>query len=551
MSGTAKSLSQLYAEFPSGGVANITAQNVRDLVTSVPLWDDPGNSSGLGAPAILRGTVEAHLSAGVTQGAGQTLGVRQATYTGLQNAINYAVANGKFFEIEPGIYEYYSATPLTIPVPSAGELGGLTWRGTPNSRIIQFYTTTPGTPAFVVGDITNANYAWHIDMDGAAFEYGATQTGFTSSVNLAIGGLTNCSFANIRVGGGSGSFQPYNCMTFTTGGALTATFSCKFSNFNLNGAQANYANFLSLGTGNLFENFYINGSGNSITGSMFVASSSGYTEQNFDQFNLEHCSCNIAMNLSFGAGATFSHTHFEDVTMTGANPSLIQTNGGVYAFEQLTLTDPKFLTANMSGTGSVIADYTPGNSVIKVKNFIWQCNTASHVNAPVNFLTLSGLPADTVTEATIEGALISDYTGGNLAGNFSLDSHMPVGANAFLFPNKFNRYDYGKSGSRVDSPVIAVSATYTHYGQLRNATLVVPASITGFTITLAAVQGATGTQAVITGTVCNVRRATGSPSGTLLVKDDAGTTLTTSTTAATDYWYIFNGTHYVTFTPVT
>jgi hypothetical protein len=95
-----------------------------------------------------------------------------------------------------------------------------------------------------------------------------------------------------------------------------------------------------------------------------------------------------------------------------------------------------------------------------------------------------------------------------------------------------------------------VSAAYTHYGQQIDATLLVPASTSGFTITLSNMMGPAGTQNTTTGTRVHITRLSGTYAGTILVKDDAGTTLTTSAAAALNQDYVFNGTHYVTFTPV-
>jgi hypothetical protein len=548
MSGTARSVSQLYAETPSGGVANVTAAVIRDGWTSFPPFDDPANASGLGAPAILRGTVQAHLCAGVTQGSGQTLGVRQATYTGLQNAINYAGANGKFFEIEPGIYEYYSATALTIPYTATG----FTWRGTTSSRIIQFYTTTPGVPVFVVGDSTNTNEGYHINIDGASFEYGVSQTGFTSSCNLVFGGLDNCYFRNVNAGGPSGAFPAYNCITWSNGGGGAPCFSSEFDNFSLAGAQNTYFNCQNVGTGNLFDNFYINGNSASITGYYFFMAASGFTEQNFRQMNIEHGSCNQAMFIQGAFGLRMENLHVEDITLTGANPCFILSSvSGPYCIDNLTFVDNKVLTASMSGTAAVINDYAPGGGSIRVNDFIWIWNMASQINAPLKLLTVNGLPSNSPNVVTFEKARLYDPGGNNLnSGNISFDTHMPVGANAFIMPTKWGRYDYGKGGSEVNRAVINVSTTYTHYGQFSYATIIVPDSITSFIITLAATMGATGTLPPQTGNIVNIYRSSGTVTGTLTVKDDAGTTLTTNTTS-TDLWYQFNGTHYVTFTPVT
>ena len=144
-----------------------------------------------------------------------------------------------------------------------------------------------------------------------------------------------------------------------------------------------------------------------------------------------------------------------------------------------------------------------------------------------------------------EAAAASNQT---YAAFFGFDGHMPTGT--FVGAQKFDRYEFGASGSLVKHAVINVLANYTHYGQHVDATLIVPASVTGFTITLAATMGATGNEPVATGNRVYFIRQSGTASGTVLIKDAAGTTLATNTTNA-HLSFRFNGTQYVAITPVT
>lgn len=507
--------------------------------------DDPTNTSGLSAPAIIRGTVYAHLVSGVTLGSGQSTATRQATATALQSAINYSVANGKFFEIEPSIYEIDSTTGINIANTSGTTQFEL--HGTTMSRIINYNVSGTGAPVLTVGDTTGASYSYNIRIKGLSLEHGSTQSGLTSSVALTLMGLSQCSIEQISAGAPYGTYPEYNCVTVA--GPLHC-FSCSFRDWALNGAQANMLFIDVIGTGNVFENLYLNNNSAALSGSFLVlANSQAFTEQDFRQINVEHGSCNNPVKIQFSNGLSLRNLHMESIVMTGAYPALITTNGYVVDIDQLTVQNCSFLTANASGVGYVLVDYSPGAGVVSIGHLNMIYDTASQINMPLYLFQGSGLPADANSIIEIGNARLFDNGGNNFSGNLSFDSHMPVPT--FQVPSNFLRYEYGKWGSRVTKAVIPVTATYTHYGQHEDATLEVPASITSFTITLAAVQGATGTQAVRTGAVVNIRRQSGTASGTLTVKNDAGTTLTTSTTAATDYYYVFSGTHYATFTPVT
>jgi hypothetical protein len=98
--------------------------------------------------------------------------------------------------------------------------------------------------------------------------------------------------------------------------------------------------------------------------------------------------------------------------------------------------------------------------------------------------------------------------------------------------------------------VITISATATVYCQYVNPTIMVPQTITGFTLTLDDTLGATGTRKGVSGQWIRIRRqGSGAASGTLVVTNGGagGGNLTITAlngTAPAEMWFIFDGTNW-------
>ena len=516
----------------------------------VPTLDDPQNTSGLGTAAILRGTVSTYSLAGLTPGAGQTTAVRQANATALQNAINYCAANGKFFEVIPNTYEINTSTGLVVPAGA-----GFVLRGSPNAIIKQFYNSGSGAPVLSIGDATGSVQSTSFDIEGLWLQYGTSQSGLTSAKTLLVNALSHSRLDFIGLGG-VGLNPGYNNLTFGGG----PCFSNVYSNFDCNQAIQNQIYVGVNGTGNVFTNIYLNNGGSGIynpLGGNYLAFEGGITnEMTFTQLNCEWGACNRLMDLQNMVGLHFIDLHVEGIKFTGSSPVCFNTAHSNVTWDTCDFVDVVANAANMSGSLCVMLDYNGDASTLQMNNFTWINNFTGQINTNVLMFSPSGgtLGQDT-SVVTINKGGFHDQTGFTNAAfiqNVQFDVHMPVTSTQFFAPLRFDSYNWGAWGSVLNKPVIyPIHSTYTHYGQHQNATLLVDAFITNFTITLSNLMGASGTQNVPTGTVTHVRRESGSASGTLTVKDDAGTTLTTNTTAATDYFYQFNGTHYVAFTQVT
>lgn len=505
------------------------------------LSDDPANASGLSAPAIVRGTVYAHLAAGVTVGTGNSGTVRTATGTALQAAINYAVTNNKFFEIEPNIYEINNSAGLVVPYSNSG----MNWHGSTSSYIAQYATNAP---ILTLGDTTGANINYRMVLNGVGMYYGVTQAGQTSAIALQMGPHAWCNFSNVVISpyAPGGTFNAYIGMKHYTG-----SFSGNFDNFYIEAGQLHIVQMAGSSSGNVWNNTYCAaGTLNNPTALSGYAFGwdNGTTNTVFNQLNIEAVAANQIMNVAQCYSTTFNSVHMESITMTGSTPIIWAGNSAYCVINGCTLDFICTSAGGASGYGRFLGTFTTDNWVMN--NIVLLSNSTDSGAVNLTFMVVDAqITPDTPANVVMSGFTIRDATSAGLSTHVQLDAHTPL-AN-FNTPLSVANYRFGLGGSVIEGAVIPVTATYTHYGQHVDAVIEVPAAITGFTLTLSAVQGATGNQPVKTGNTVHVRRQIGTASGTLLVKDDAGTTLTTNTTSAQDFYYYFNGTHYVTFTPVT
>lgn len=540
----------------AGGTNSIGPQAERDLTVSkvnvLDVFDDSANALGLGKPAIILGTTYLSKCAGVTVGSGQTLTVRQNNATAVNNALSVASTNNKYLAWD-GIFEINNSAGVTVPAMGTGG-PGLKIRGEmQNSALIQFYNSASGAPTLTLGDTsvtgTPLNY---LDIDGLNVRQGGSPIGLTASVNVVLANMGGCTIRNLVLGlPADQANSPYNQVVSKCAMSGAAVFSCLFENWLIHGTQNDMIQLNLTGSGNKWGgNLYMSngpsGVYNAMSGSFINWQSND--ESLFDVVNCEWAACRYMFNFPQG---TFNKLHVEGLQMTGASPCLFFTSADAWRIAALQVTNPVIQSANFTGSASLIQDFNGSSSNICIDQFYLYYYTVGLVTAALRLYGYGGsAAADSHGTVTINHGVIDDQTfTGALQPLLFFDDHMPV--SSFVMPQRWESYSYGVAGSRVSRALIPISATYTHYGQHEDATLLIPAVITSFTATLGAVKGATGTQAVRTGSTVHVRRIGSSPSGTFTLQDDASTTLATNTTTGTVGDYQFTGSHYVSYTPVT
>jgi hypothetical protein len=534
--------------------AETTFIGTQGLTALAPGVEDPTNAQGLGAPAIIRGTIYAHMCSGVTLGAGQTTAVQTATFNALQLAIHTAMTLGKFFEIEPNVYEIYGSTGLVVPAT----LGAITWKGSRQSNINQFYANAP---ILVLGDSTGAETLYGNKIDGFCLNYGVSQTGNTNAIALLMGDMAWCVVENFETTT-NGTFPIINppYVSVSTIAAGTWFNNC-LRNIRLYGGQLSLMVIQASGSGNLFQDIYMSNGGNiSAEESYYAALSgpalslanpsySGLGGNVFERINIESVKCSNSVIYAQIAGVTqFIGLHFENLELNASGGSLINNNGcqlilqcvDTYDIQvDASLTDISFLYNN--GSGEVV--------LLDGLHMGWSSNSNPGLKSPMTIIGTGG-NNDQNNMVRIKGVTVNDDTGNNSTNLTVYNGAYPMTytetADTILL--ELDADQISLSTSRYQ-PCIT-TATYTHYGCHEDAVLMVPSSLAAAcVITLSNKRIASGlgsSLATKTGNTVRVRRISGTYANTLTIKDaQSGSTLVTNSAAGNDYLFTFNGTNWV------
>lgn len=508
-------------------------------------FDDLPNSGGLGAPAILRGTIAAHLASGVALGAGMSDAVRTATTAGLNAAIAKAASLNKFLEIEPNTYETNGS--LLIPAGTSG----LTIRGDLRSTVVSYAPAANGAPIMQVGDIAGAGVILGLRIKGLTLKYGVAQNGTAGSNGMSIGTMYVSHIEDVSVAdatGGALTNAPTYGIRHFSGGSGTYSFSNVFKSIQVNQATAALFSVELTGTGNLYEDLYLhNGSGagsaNTMTGFPFQLGNlngSGRSDDVVMRPNIEWLSTTQAAFLLYSMkNTTIIGLHVEGLVLGGYGAKMLQQVSGTVALHGTEILD--LLCAQSACSIVSLSGY---GEVFSADNTNWTMGRASEVTSNMTFFTTAS-SNDSQSIGKVRNLQVLDNGGGN-ASKITLDAVTP---NTLAAMPTVAEFSTDQLLPTTKGAQITVSAAYTHYGIHEDAVIFVPASITSFTLALSNKVKASGTGSSAPprpGARVRVRRQSGTAAGTLTITDVAGSsTLATGTTAAADYVFQFNGTNWV------
>lgn len=540
------------------------------IPTGTTIVSFTGSTITLSANATASGTAET-LTIGSPTGLSQSQQSNNASL--LQTAINLSCSADYELIWDDAVYPIYSSTGLSWAATSTGTATDQSchWHGSQAAWVQQFYSTSPGAPVLTIGNTAGGSVmTYSVNIDGLRLSYGTSQTGNTNANAFVIGGVSGSRFNNIRIGGDGTSYTAgqvpytnpaYRGVYFYPG--CPPEFSNWFTNFWVQGVSYELVNLASMGTGSHFINWYttngyINQPGpvNSSTGAWNIASDGQAGDGEMDNINIESVASNYFVTINTWRGGTIRGMHFESIQPYGYGPRIFNSGTSRIAFHDVSITGiimPSTTTNTFSAvTGNLTVYNGWQDDAVSFQTLtVMLQNSGNVVAAPV---VLFGIGGEGDTEPSFEGdnIIIDDFVSGGLGTHVYLDSNMPI-AN-FTGMTRVSHYRWGFAGSKASGVSRNVSATYTSYCQDEDSNINVPASITSFTLTLSGVQAASGTTSADSGTLAattlacrmsdtlHVRRQSGTASGTLTVVDGVtSTTLTTSTTAATDYVYRFDG----------
>lgn len=501
-------------------------------------------------PYLMRGTVQGHLWAGVTPGAGATSAVRTANGTALQAAIDYAATNRYFFELIPGVYEIDRAGGLVIPSNAQGFVwkGAMGAAGYTGTSIVQF---APNSPIITMGNTGAGGMTETLNFDGVAVRYGAGTSGMTDANAILLGRMWMSVLENIDVtanwNGTNWDNPAYRGIYIDDNNIVgTGFFSNILKNIRIKGVRENHMCARVTGTGNTFENIYLGNGGAPglagaipINGPALLWSSANRAQYGnvWNQLNIEWTGAPklIAMNVT---SAMLNSVHLEGNRSTGWNPCLIEAAGSNLLLNQVDVLHHRFNSAEGMDSGATGALFSTYQGRILANNVVLQQDGAGDVNRPwLLYRDTTGSvdynPACEVNNFQVSGTNAT-------IGDFAPDAgrgYTPRLRKARQFVNQ-----YGVSrirGAEFELISTASPPPVNTEGLLDPVFYVRTALTQGVAVRLSNTGAALGN-------VVTLVRGTGATGAfDLTLRDDANTILATMSTAGAMVQAIFNGTAWI------
>jgi hypothetical protein len=498
----------------------------------------------LEAAPVLRGTVRGDKWPGVTKGTGLDSPTRQANAVALQEAINHAVNNRMYFELDYGDYEIESATGLTVG-------GRLTWRSPLHATIHQAATNAPILTIGVVGSSPANNEIFGMDIEGGTLHYMSDQAANSNANALVLGNLWLSRIANFRISNTITNNRSYRGIYIPQG---LSFFSNTLENLKVFRSGFSLLHISNFGTGNSYNNIYLSGvTTSAVAGSVtspFLWEMSGSQQthdSNFNQLNIEWCIANILMKLTNVRGANFNSVHMEQNRLTNSTPSFVLLNIANASFNGLTLLDNRVEASIASGSPSLFR--FSGESTATVNNLPIIINSSSYVDLPLNVSFQGTDPAFSAGRdqnpgsVTVENLRVLDGVGTSLRDNIRPDHTLDPAQFGPLSTSFIRRISTGtEPGAQIEGMTMELIGNYTLYGAYaKNAWIRFPAALTAnATLTLSNVMGPSGTQfsgvPVPDGTMLSVRRRTGTGTNALTINNWNGNALVSADTTVGTTW---------------
>lgn len=533
-----------------------TNNNFADLegrVSSLEAADKDGKVSGYSSatPHLLRGTVSGRLWSGVTPGIGVPKGLRRANLVGLQAAVNYASAHGKFFELDPGVFEIEGEAGLVIPASK----DAFHWRGSKRSMIKQF---SNNCPILTVGDVTETKReSQDLYLSGVRVFYASDQSGNAASSAMRIGLLRNSTIEQVSVLADYGKTGPlvkaYRGIHITSPGSRFGFFSNSLRDIIVGGAQHSLLDIALVGTGSVFSNVYLT---QGVTGHpaaildtpLRIRGDADLYETVFEQLNIEWCIANTLIWTQSCRGTSFLGTHLEGNQLVGRSPSVVLVSTSQIDLSGFNILDLGVKTKAVAGGGApppaLFRCY--GDNAIKGNNLQVSWSSPGRVDHGFDLVAVSETgPADAQQTVNIANFTVRDV-GGDNAGFLSLDPNMP--ASDFPVPSAIETYTYGELFSRARGAKISAKTGVTLFGQYSDPLIRYPAAIGApCTVTLSNRMKPSHAGAIPPpiGALAGIRRDSGEPDRfDLAVANHDGAKLSTISTAAITQWFRFDGTNW-------
>jgi hypothetical protein len=432
-----------------------------------------------GMPFLLRGTVSARLWPGVTPGAGVGRAQRQRNLAGLQAALDHAVANRRFFELEPGLYEIEGEAGLRVPPTK----DGFVWRGAKGSLLKQF---ADNAPVLTLGDVAGSREIQDMDLRGVRLLYDADQSDHARSSALRIGLMRNSTVEQVAVlaeyAETGPSVKAHRGIHITNASHAFGFFSNTVKDVMVGGAARSLLDIALVGTGSVFSNIYltqgVTGSPQPIAGvPLRIAGTADLYETVFEQLNIEWCIANVLIHAQSCRSTTFLSTHLEGNRLAGWSPRVMTVaTSGINAIGWNVL-DQEIRRSEVTGGTRPSLFQCYGDCAITGSGMEIAWSAAGRVDIPFHLFSVSpDSPAGAQQAASVTNLSLRDAGGGN-SRSFGLDAG--VSSTGLGMSGGVARYTHHELLSEVEGARFRGNADATVFGDHHRPLLCFPAALGG------------------------------------------------------------------------
>lgn len=375
----------------------------------------PHASEVQAAPSLLRGTINGSLWPGVIRGTVQAPEQRGANLKALQDAVQHAAENRRFFELEPGLYEIEGSSGLRIPPTK----DGFVWRGSKGTILEQFANNSP---ILTIGDVIGSKETENLDLSGLRVFYHKDQSGEQNASALQIGLLRNSSIAQLSVMAPYGQHGPtrkaFRGIHVTNQSQIMGFFSNNISDIFVGGAEFSLFDISLVGTGSVFSNIYltqgVTGAPAPIVGSpLRIVGAADLYESVFEQTNIEWCVTNSAISAQSCRSTTFLSTHCEGNRLIGRMPAVMNVADSEVNLIGFNILDQEIHDGDLQGDAAVFRCYGDVSICGKTIRIAWSGH--GKVDRKLRLLSVDSTSSTNAqVSITVDNLTTHDVVGDNL-----------------------------------------------------------------------------------------------------------------------------------------
>ena len=378
-----------------------------------------------------------------------------ANLVAMQAIVGLAATNSAGIEMDQEEIQIHGG-PLIIPPAN----NGMIWDSSEYARLTQ---RSNNVAILQIGDTSNVSQ--NLDFAGINLHYLTDQSANTGANACVIYNQWKSRIGKIQVANTLTTARPYRGIYLPQSQTV---FSCNFYDWHSFQAAYSLLHIANFGTGNVYENVYLSGVGNSGNAQAVTApflwdmNGSQMHDSVFNQLNLEWCITNQLMRFANVRGPVINSLHIEGNQLSGAIASFICNSISNVQINGLVMLDNRIQDANVTDAfPAVFRCFNNGRT--NVDTWFWIQNTDAHIDMPF-YVQYQQDVDGYITSPGITTIRSAAFVGSSLYNNMIMNRDVGGGDWGTTYCEAATEMRLHGGMTRLIEPMRVVTATRTIYG---------------------------------------------------------------------------------------